>query len=79
MIVTRDVGRVLEQNDRIFEVWFKAWLTSCVPNLMFHPKWFESDSDPQISDLISFHKSDSESKSNYQNKPYNTSMYYEIY
>ena len=66
MIVTRDLGRVLEQNDKIFEVWFKAWLTSCVPNLMFHPKWFKSDSDPQIGDVILFLKSDKDFEKLYQ-------------
>ena len=66
MIVSSDLGRILEQNDEIFEVWFRAWLTSCVPNLMLHPKWFKSDSDPQIGDVVLFLKSDKEFERLYQ-------------
>ena len=66
MIITENLGRIIEQNDRIFEVWFRAWLTSCVPNLMFHPKWFKSDSDPREGDVVLFLKSDKEFQKLYQ-------------
>ena len=66
MIITQNLGKIIEQNDKIFEVWFRAWLTSCVPNLMMHPKWFKSDSDPQVGDVILFLKSDKEFQKLYQ-------------
>ena len=66
MIVTSDLGKILKQNENIFEVWFRAWLTSCVPNLMLHPKWFKSDSDPKVGDVVLFLKSDKEFEKLYQ-------------
>ena len=66
MIITQNLGKIIEQNDKIFEVWFRAWLTSCVPNLMIHPKWFKSDSYPQVGDVILFLKSDKEFQKLYQ-------------
>ena len=63
--VTEDVGKIISQNNKIFQVWFKAWLTSCVPSLMQHPKWFRSDIDPKIGDVILFLKSEKEFESIY--------------
>ena len=64
--VTEDIGRIMTQNNDIFQVWYKAWLTSCVPSLMQHPKWFKSDIDPKIGDIILFLKSEKEFESIYQ-------------
>ena len=66
MILSENLGKIIQQNDEIFEVWFRSWLTSCVPNLMIHPKWFRSDIDPQIGDVILFLKSDKEFEKLYQ-------------
>ena len=66
MLITENLGKIIQQNGEIFEVWFRAWLTSCVPNLMIHPKWFRSDIDPQVGDVILFLKSDKEFEKLYQ-------------
>ena len=64
--VTEDVGKIISQNNSIFQAWFRAWLTSCVPALMQHPKWFRSDVDPKVGDVILFLKSEKEFESIYQ-------------
>ena len=66
MLITENLGKIIQQNGEIFEVWFRAWLTSCVPNLMIHPKWFRSDIDPQVGDVVLFLKSDKEFEKLYQ-------------
>ena len=39
--VTEDVGKIIQQNNKVFEMWFlKVWLTSYVPTLMLQPIWF---------------------------------------
>ena len=64
--VSEDVNKIITQNQNIFKVWYKAWLTSCVPQLMQHPKWFKSDIDPKIGDIVLFLKSEKEFESIYQ-------------
>ena len=43
MKVVRNHLKVLEENKKIFSVWFETWLISYVPKLMEQPKWFRSD------------------------------------
>ena len=50
----------------MYEAWFKAWLISYVPSLMFQPKWFQSDKDPKVGDIVLFLKSDKEFDKHYQ-------------
>ena len=50
----------------MYATWFKAWIISYVPSLMFQPKWFNSDRDPKIGDVILFLKSDKEFEKIYQ-------------
>ena len=64
--LTDDVGKIITQNNKIFQAWFDAWLTSCVPNMMHHPKWFRSDVDPKVGDVVIFLKSDKEFEQIYQ-------------
>ena len=64
--VTGDVSKILERNDAIFTTWFQAWLVSYVPDLMLQPKWFNSDKDPKVGDIILFLKSDKEFEKLYQ-------------
>ena len=64
--LTEDVRKIMTQNNKVFEAWFKAWLTSCVPTLMHHPKWFKSDEDPRVGDIVLFLKSDKEFNKIYQ-------------
>ena len=43
-----------------------CWLTSHVPKLIDQPKWFNSDSDVQIGDVVLFLKKEREYAGNYQ-------------
>jgi hypothetical protein len=63
---TDDPGRIIASNNKLFHTWFKCWLTSCVPKLMDHPKWFDSSRDCKIGDVILFLKSDKEFDKQYQ-------------
>ena len=42
------------------------WLTSYVPTLIFQPKWFKSDRDPKIGDVVLFLKSEKDFEKIYQ-------------
>ena len=64
--ISNDLGKLIEQNNKLFTVWFKAWLTSYVPTLMHQPKWFQSDRDPKVGDVVLFLKSDKEFEKIYQ-------------
>ena len=64
--VTGDFKKLIQANNEIFDTWFKTWLISCVPNLMFHPKWFDSNYDPKIGDVVLFLKSSKEFDKQYQ-------------
>ena len=48
--VTEDVDKIIQQNNKVFEVWFRAWLTSYVPTLMLQLKWFKSVRDAKVGD-----------------------------
>ena len=61
-----DFCKIISQNESIFKTWFQAWLVSCVPGLMYHPKWFNSDVDPNVGDVVLFLKSEKEFQSIYQ-------------
>ena len=64
--ISENIGKIIEQNKSLYQAWFKAWLTSYVPLLMFQPKWFKSDRDPKIGDVVLFLKSESELDKQYQ-------------
>ena len=64
--VTEDVGKIIQQNEEIFSTWFRAWLVSYVPSLVIQPKWFRSDQDPKIGDVVLFLKSEKEFEKIYQ-------------
>ena len=66
VIVSGDVGKMIKQNNSVIQAWFEAWLTSHVPSLMFQPKWFKSDRDPKVGDVILFLKSDKDFERIYQ-------------
>ena len=57
--------KLIEQN-RIMTAWFECWLTSHVPKLVDQPKWFSSDSDVKIGDVVLFLKKEREFAGNYQ-------------
>lgn len=62
----RCTGKIITQNNNMFTVWFRAWLVSYVPTLMFQPKWFRSDRDPKVGDVVLFLKSEKEFEKLYQ-------------
>ena len=66
LIVTSDFENIVNQNNAVYEVWFRSCLTSYVPTLMFQPKWFHSDYDPKVGDIVLFLKSDKDFEKIYQ-------------
>ena len=58
MTITNDAERIVEDNKRIFNSWFETWLTAHVPKLMHQPKWFRTDADIQVGDIVLFLKND---------------------
>ena len=64
--ITSEPNRISKANKEIFDVWFKNWLISKVPMLMHQPKWFKSDQDIQVGDVVLFLKSDKEFEKQYQ-------------
>ena len=64
--VSEDISKILEQHNDLYEAWFRAWLISYVPDLMFQPKWFKSDRDPKVGDVVLFLKSQKEFEKLYQ-------------
>ena len=50
----------------IFDQWFKEWLISYVPSLVRQPKWFKSDRNVVVGDVVIFKKSDKEFDKTYQ-------------
>ena len=66
LAVTDDPKRIIQANNRVFETWFKCWLISFVPKLMSQPKWFKSDRNSRVGDIVLFLKSDKEFHKQYQ-------------
>ena len=66
MEVTGNHDRILKENREIFNSWFEALLTSNVPRLMNHPKWFSTDHDIKICDVVLFLKQDWVLNNSYQ-------------
>ena len=64
--ISGDLMKILENNNQLIDTWFKAWLNSYVPSLMLQPKWFKSDENPKIGDVILFLKSEKEFDKQYQ-------------
>ena len=58
--------KVLEENKKIFNVWFETRLILHVPKLMDQPKWFCSDRDGKICDVVLFIKTDDSVVNTYQ-------------
>ena len=58
--------KIIQRNNDVFSVWFRAWLTSYVPTLVMQPKWFRSDGDLKKGDVVLFLKSDKEFDKQYQ-------------
>ncbi len=57
--VCGDYDKIILENGRIYDAWFEVWLLAHVPKLMDQPKWFRSDRDLMIGDIVLFLKQDS--------------------
>ena len=66
LMVTSDYSKILKANIDIFCIWFESWLISYVPKLMDHPKWFCSDRDIKVGDVVLFLKGDHKLSKQYQ-------------
>ena len=64
--VSENISKILQQHKELYEAWFRAWLISYVPHLMFQPEWFKSDRDPKVGDVVLFLKSNKEFNKQYQ-------------
>ena len=62
MEVAGNPDRILKENRKIFNSWFKVWLVSHVPRLMNCPKWFSTAHDIKICDVVLFLKQDGVNK-----------------
>ena len=58
--------KALKENKKIFSVWFETWLISHVPKLMEQPKWFRSDQEVKICDVVLFTKNEGSVENIYQ-------------
>ena len=64
--VSGDFRKIIESNNKIFELWFREWLISYVPTLVRQPKWFSSDRNVVAGDVVIFKKSEKEFDKTYQ-------------
>ena len=65
-VVVQNPHNIEISNRAIFNSWFENWLLVHVPKLVHQPKWFKSDEDVQVGDIVLFKKSDSSLNSTYQ-------------
>ena len=49
---------MLKTVEEVYQAWFRLWRDTCVPKLMFKPKWFKTDRDLLVGDLVYFVKKD---------------------
>ena len=66
LLVTNDPSKFFTEKSDIFNCWFECWLTTHVPKLMYHPKWFNSDYHLQEGDLVLFLKKEGLLNETYQ-------------
>uniref|UniRef100_A0A7M5XN02 Integrase catalytic domain-containing protein n=1 Tax=Clytia hemisphaerica TaxID=252671 RepID=A0A7M5XN02_9CNID len=54
--LSNDSSRIIQTNSLIYQSWFDSWLINHVPKLINQPKWFKSDTDIRIGDVVLFLK-----------------------
>ena len=64
--LSNDFRHIIEGNNEVFSIWFKEWLISYVPTLVEKPKWFESDRNVAVGDVVLFLKAEKEFERTYQ-------------
>ena len=50
---------LLTKVEETYSAWYKIWLETLVPKLMFQPKWFKTDTELKKGDLVYFRKKES--------------------
>ena len=66
LFVVNDPSKFFIENTKIFNAWFETWLTSHVPKLMHQPKWFRTEYDMKVGDIVLFLKKEGLLNSTYQ-------------
>ena len=66
MMVTNNPEKFLFINEKLFNTWFEYCLISHVPKLMHHPKWFQTDRDIKVGDIVLFLKQENQLSSTYK-------------
>ena len=66
MMVTNNPEKFLFINENLFHTWFEWWLISHVLKLMHHHKWFQTDRDIKVRDVVLFSKQENQLSSTYQ-------------
>ena len=64
--ISGDFRRIIKSNSNIFQAWFQEWLISYVPSLVEKPKWFVSERNISVGDIVLFTKSEKEFDRQYQ-------------
>ena len=64
--ISNDFRKIIESNKNIYESWFKEWLVSYVPTLVKQPKWFKTERNIRVGDIVLFTKSEKEFEKIYQ-------------
>ena len=65
LYVTSDPDKIIGRNADIMNTWFEYWRISYVPNVMDKPKWFKSDKDLKVGDVV-FLRKEREHAGNYR-------------
>ena len=66
IMLTNNPDKFLFTNKKLFNTWFECWLISHVSKLMHHPKWFQTDRDVKVGDVVLFSKQENQLSSTYQ-------------
>ena len=56
----------MKTNEKTFNTWFQTFLACHVPKLMHQRKWFQSDRDIKMYDIVLFIKHESTITGKYQ-------------
>ena len=63
--ITNKFDKMMDKVLQTYKAWFKVWRDSWVPKLIRSPKWFKSETDLEIGDLVYFQRTANELGSKY--------------
>ena len=66
MMVINNPKKFLFINEKLLNTWIKCWSVSHVPKLMHHAKWFQTEKDAKVEEIILFLKQGNQLSSTYQ-------------